>query len=252
MSVFTAERALTLRSPAIPEVGGRPALVPLKLSGFEAINALFEYRLTLQTPDALAALGSAPLGANFVLADMVGRELSCFIELEGHGRFIPGLPGGSGAANQGAGVREICGLITDAVFLGEDNRHALYELTLRPWLHLASLSADCKVFQNQTPVQVASAVLADYPFACEWRLLEDYPVRDYTVQYNETDLQFVTRLLQEWGINFHFEHSGQVHRLVLSDHNGAFNLFPAVEGGESSAKLDWAPLSTDLQESPNG
>jgi hypothetical protein len=30
------------------------------------------------------------------------------------------------------------------------------------------------------------------------------------------------------------------------------NLFPAVEGGESSAKLDWAPLSTDLQESPNG
>jgi RNA-directed DNA polymerase len=30
------------------------------------------------------------------------------------------------------------------------------------------------------------------------------------------------------------------------------NLFPAVEGGESSAKLDWAPRSTDLQESPNG
>jgi hypothetical protein len=29
-------------------------------------------------------------------------------------------------------------------------------------------------------------------------------------------------------------------------------LFPAVEGSESSAKLDWAPLSTDLQESPNG
>jgi len=32
----------------------------------------------------------------------------------------------------------------------------------------------------------------------------------------------------------------------------AMILFPAVEGSESSAKLDWAPLSTDLQEAPNG
>jgi len=31
-----------------------------------------------------------------------------------------------------------------------------------------------------------------------------------------------------------------------------FNLFPAVEGSESLPKLDWAPLSTDMQESPNG
>ncbi len=29
-------------------------------------------------------------------------------------------------------------------------------------------------------------------------------------------------------------------------------LFPAFESGKSSAKLDWAPLSTDLQGSPNG
>ena len=53
-------------------------------------------------------------------------------------------------------------------------------------------------------------------------LLERYPTRDYTVQYNETDLQFITRLLQAWGINHHFEHSQGAHRLILCDHNGAF------------------------------
>ena len=221
--LFSSERALSVKSAAIPHVAGRAALVPVQLSGVEAINGLFEYRLVLQTPDALLALGGALQGANFNLADMVGREITCKIELDGHGHFVAGLPGGSGAANQGAGVREISGLITNARMLGEDSRHALYELTLRPWLHLATLSADCKVFQDQTPVQVMRAVLADYPFASEVRLIEQYPVRDYIVQYNETDYQFVCRLMQEWGINHHFEHSGGVHRLILSDHNGAFS-----------------------------
>ncbi|WP_396435575.1 hypothetical protein, partial [Limnohabitans sp.] len=74
--LFSSERALTLTSPAIPEVGGRPALVPLQLSGHEAINALFEYRLVLQTPDALLPFGSALQGANFKLSDMLGREIT--------------------------------------------------------------------------------------------------------------------------------------------------------------------------------
>ncbi len=221
MSLFNAPRALTVRSPAIPVVAGQAALVPLKLEGTEGINSLFEYRLTLQTPDAYNFKASE--GSNFDLESFVGLELTCFVELEGQGSFAAGLAGG-GAANQGAGVREISGLITSARFIGEDSRHALYELTLRPWLHLATLTTDCKVFQDKTPVEVIEAVLSDYPFASDKRLIETYPKRDYTVQYNETDYEFVTRLMQEWGINFHFEHSGGVHRLIWSDHNGAFQV----------------------------
>ena len=219
--LFHAPRALTVKSPAIPLIAGQPALVPLKLEGAEGINSLFEYRLTLQTPDAL--MFQAVTGANFDLDAIVVLELTCCVELEGHGQFAAGLPGG-GAANLGAGVREISGLITTARLIGEDSRHALYELTLRPWLHLATLTTDCKVFQDKTAVEVIEVVLADYPFAADKRLIEDYPKRDYTVQYNETDFEFVARLMQEWGINFHFEHSGGVHRLIWSDHNGGFQV----------------------------
>ncbi|RYF41320.1 MAG: type VI secretion system tip protein VgrG, partial [Comamonadaceae bacterium] len=162
-------------------------------------------------------------GSNFDLSSFIGLELTCLMELEGHGSFEPGRPGAL-QPNQGAGVREISGLITSARFVGESSRHALYEFTLRPWLHLATLTTDCKVFQDMTPVEVIDAVLADYPFSADKRLIEKYPQRDYTVQYNETDFEFVTRLMQEWGINYHFEHSGGVHRLVLSDHNGAFQV----------------------------
>ncbi len=237
--LFHAPRALTVKSPAIPIVAGLPALVPLKLEGSEGVNALFEYRLTLQTPDALNFMAGA--GSNFDLDAFVGLELTCCIELEGHGLFVPGMPGGA-AANQGAGVREISGLIVEARFIGEDSRHALYELTLRPWLHLATLSTDCKVFQNQTPVEVIEAVLSDYRFAATKRLIESYPKRDYQVQYNETDFEFITRLMQEWGISYYFQHGAGVHRLIWSDHNGAFQVTQEDQGVSAYHQIPFYPL----------
>ncbi|HEV6966263.1 type VI secretion system Vgr family protein [Roseateles sp.] len=237
-SFHAPERALTVLSPAIPHIAGRPALIPLKLTGREAVNELFEYRLLMQTPDALAgALDGA--GADVDLDALVGRELTCSLELEGHGSF----PG-----NVGAGTREISGLITQARMVGEGSRHAQYELTLRPWLHLASLSTDCKVFQDQSVVDVLRAVLADYPFPVQWRLAHDYPVRDYTVQFNETDLQFITRLLQAWGINFHFEHADGAHRLVLSDHIGAFTPLQPDDDASSYRRIAFYPLGYKIDE----
>jgi type VI secretion system secreted protein VgrG len=52
-SLFSSPKVLTITSPAIPQVAGSAALVPLKLSGLEAVNTLFDYRLILQSPDAL-------------------------------------------------------------------------------------------------------------------------------------------------------------------------------------------------------
>ena len=119
---FEADRALAVRGPAIPLIAGAPALVPLKLQGHEGINGLFAYRLILQTPDAYDF--RAGEGSNLDLDAFVGRELTCAIELEGHGSFTPGVPGGLGA-HQGAGERELSGLVTQARFLGESDRHAL-------------------------------------------------------------------------------------------------------------------------------
>lgn len=154
--LFQAPRALTVKSPTISIASSEPALVPLKLEGTEGINRLFENRLTLQTPDALNFMDSS--GANFDLTSFVGLELNCFVELEGKGQFVAGLSGGAGAASQGAGVREISGIITAARHIGEDSRHALHELNQRPWLHLATLATDFKVFQDMTPVEVIEAV----------------------------------------------------------------------------------------------
>ena len=201
-SSSSSSRTLQIRSPAIPVFLGRPALEPVRLSGRECINALFEYELLLKTPDSLN-LGASG-AANFNLDDFIGREIHCLIELD------EGAP------------REINALITEAAFWGEEGRHVQYRLTLRPWLHLATLSVDCRIFQNLSVVQILDALLADYAFPIDKRLMATYPVRDYQTQYNESDFDFFCRLCEEWGISYHFEHAEGKHRLVLCDEMGAY------------------------------
>ena len=71
-------------------------------------------------------------------------------------------------------------------------------------------------------MQVLDELLTDYPFPVDKRLIETYALRDYQVQYNESDHQFFERLCQENGISYFFEHSQGKHRLVLIDNMGAY------------------------------
>jgi type VI secretion system secreted protein VgrG len=210
---------LAIQSAAIPVIAGRPALEPARLSGREGLNSLFEYELLLKTPDALN-LGASG-AADFDLDSFIGREITCNIQLDGAGQFVAGAVGAS-VDRIGAGVRQINALITDAAMWGEEGRHVQYRLTLRPWLHLATLTTDCKIFQNKTVVEVLDELLGGYDFAADKRLIETYPPRDYQAQFNESDFDFFSRLCQEWGISYFFEHSEGMHRLVLIDNMGAY------------------------------
>lgn len=178
---------------------GRPLLEPVRLVGREGVNYLFEYELLVQTPEDFFFDG-----VDLNLDEFNGRELSCLIELEG------------------GGERQINALIAHAAYWGEEGRHRQYKLTLRPWLHLATLSANCRVFQNKTVVQILDDLLSAYLYPVDKRFYERYGVRDYQVQFNETDFECFERLCQEWGINYHFEHDNGAHRLVLSDATAAF------------------------------
>lgn len=224
MTLFTQSRTLSASSLAIPEIMGQAALVPVKLSGTEGLNGLFAYQIDLKTPDGLNLIASQ--AANFKLNEFLGKELSVRIELEGNGTFVSGVAGGS-ALNAGAGTREINGLITDAVLLGESGRFVYYQLTLRPWLHLANLNSDCRIYQDKSVTEIIDALLDKYGFPVDKRFIDSYPRRDYQTQYNESDYHFFCRLCEEWGINWFFEHGEGKHRLVLTDSMGAHRKNPS-------------------------
>ena len=221
----TSSRTLSIHSPAIPQIDDPSALIPVRLSGTEAINHLFEYQLLLKTPDALNPFAGD--AANVALDDLIGQEMTVMVQLDGSGTFVAGAMGQTGAAHVGAGMREITALISHAQFVRQEGRHVLYQLTLRPWLHLATLTTDCKIFQDQTVVELLDTLLADYHFPVKKRLIETYPKRDYQTQYNETDFDFFCRLCQEWGISWFFEHSDGAQRLVLIDNMGSYAAHPS-------------------------
>jgi type VI secretion system secreted protein VgrG len=217
-------RTLSATSPALPNFMGTPVLVPTRLSGEEGLCELFTYQLELKTPEDLVY--SPSLASNIPLAPMAGREIHVAIELVGKGSS----PSGTGV---GADQRQLNALITQARYLRPEGRHHVYGLTLRPWLWLATLNQTCRIFQDQTVVQTLDAVLANYPFPVAKRLsVSDYPVRDYQVQYNESDFAFFVRLCETWGISWWFEHAEGAHRLVLADGMGAYPTNPSAAYSE--------------------
>jgi type VI secretion system secreted protein VgrG len=186
-------RTLEIRSDAIPVILGRAALEPVRLAGFEGINKLFEYQLLVATPDSLNI--DASEAADFDLDSFIGREITCTIQLDGSGTFL------AGADHVAAGTREISALITDAQMWGEEGRHVQYQLTLRPWLHLATLSTDHKIYQDKTAVDILDELLSDYAFPVDKRLIEKYPQRDFQTQFGESDFAFFSRIAQEVAAN---------------------------------------------------
>ncbi len=98
-------------------------------------------------------------------------------------------------------------------------RYEAYSLTMRPWLWFAMRSRNSRVFQNQSVKDIVTAVLADYGGTLKWELQTpaDYKPIEYCIQYDESDFDFVSRLLEDAGIYYFFEHSAVAHTMVLID-----------------------------------
>jgi len=118
----------------------------------------------------------------------------------------------------------------DQVQTGEGAYLTSYTAEVVPWLWFLSLSRDCRIFQKRTVLEIVEEVFRDLgwnDFAI--RCVHDYPKRDFRVQYRETHLNFVSRLLEEEGIFYFFQHTDSSHTLVLADHNGAITACPHKE-----------------------
>ncbi len=91
---------------------------------------------------------------------------------------------------------------------------------LRPKLWSLTRRADCRIFQNLSASEIVKQVLDDDGLASndyKLTLTSTCPTRVYCVQYRETDFNFVSRLMEEEGIYYFFQHSASGHVLVMCD-----------------------------------
>lgn len=105
-----------------------------------------------------------------------------------------------------------------------------YRMTLRPWLWFLTQTADCRTFLNKTVPEIVQEVCKQAGFT-DLRLAVSgsYDPWEYCVQFRETDFNFVSRLLEQEGIFYFFEHSSSKHELVLCDDAAQLSTVPYHE-----------------------
>jgi len=105
------------------------------------------------------------------------------------------------------------GYVTRFVRGGGVGRYFEYTAEVRPWLWLLSRTADCRIFQKLKVDAVLRKVLDGHAFAdFALDLNGSYPEMDYCVQYRETDLDFVNRLCERFGLYYWFDYTSDGHQ----------------------------------------
>jgi type VI secretion system secreted protein VgrG len=105
-----------------------------------------------------------------------------------------------------------------------------YVATIVPQLAFSAFTTDLRIFQEKTaPEIIEQVVKTEGVVELQNRLSETYPTREYCVQYRETNLDFVHRLMEEEGIYYYFKHSDGKHELVLSDSPGSHDAAPSSD-----------------------
>jgi type VI secretion system secreted protein VgrG len=109
------------------------------------------------------------------------------------------------------------GLVDLAIAEDCDGALARYRLVVRPWPWFLCMSLRCQVWQDRSVLEIVDSLLARYAAWARWRWspcalrhvngAHRHGLRPYTVQYRETDLDFMSRLLAEEGIGYRLAHT---------------------------------------------
>lgn len=171
------------------------ALVPERMVMRDSVDAPFE--LTL---DCLST------SVRFELKHLIGEQITVSL-LHADGSYRPWH-----------------GYVVQAGQLGSDGALARYRLEMAPWISLLGLRRDSFVFQDKTAQAIVEDVFKDYPQAnFRFEVGVTLRTRSLCCQFDETDLEFVSRLLAEESLSYRFEHvaedaAGQAEDAVKARH----------------------------------
>jgi len=188
------------RCPSLQDV----ELRVFRFSGREVLSQPFDFSIELVADSANLDI-SAPIGQPASLI-LVGR-------LASGNRY----------------KRHIHGIIEEFVQSEAGIRHSRYSVRLVPTIKPLHFTRNSRIFQRKSAPQVTQSVMEQgrVPSDCINTLLhESYSPRDYCVQYQESDLNFVQRLWEEEGIFYFFEHQTDRDKVTLGDGDHAFETLP--------------------------
>ncbi|HEY8927528.1 MAG TPA: type VI secretion system tip protein TssI/VgrG [Polyangia bacterium] len=186
-----------------------------RLAGRESLGSIFQLDLTLLSRSPTLDMGK-----------IVGDKLTVVLADEDSKRYFNGF-------------------VTRMSRAGTFDRYARYRVTLHPWFHLLGARINSRIFQHKNVVDIAKKIFGEHGFTdITDATTETYPVREYVVQYGESDFNFVSRLFENAGIYYYFKHEAKRHVLVIADSPSAHAEVPGFE------KVPFHPEGATSPDSP--
>jgi type VI secretion system secreted protein VgrG len=205
-----AGRLMTLTTPL-----GADKLLLEKLTGVEAVSELFRFELDVLAPQ------SDPVAFD----QLLGQPATVAIQLpDGSSRYLNGI------VRRLAEGAQLPGPLGEATFLR-------YRLELVPKLWLLTLNSQSRIFQQLSVPDILKQVLNGLDVS--WQIQGSFDARDYCTQYQESDFAFASRLMEEEGIYYYFQHADGSHKMVVANSPQSHAVVPGpgtvsyrpVEGG---------------------
>lgn len=192
-----------LRQASVSTVLGPDVVVLERLSASERLSELFSIVI-----DVVAA------GGDIDFMPLLGTSVSVTMQ-------SADTPGASRSFN---------GRLFEAQFTAATDMGVHYRLTVRPWFALLSGNLGMRIFQNMSVPDILRKLIGEKGFDADYKFdaTESYPQRTYCVQYRESDFNFLSRLMEEEGLYYYFEHLDGQHVMHVCDQTGQHPFAPGL------------------------
>jgi type VI secretion system secreted protein VgrG len=195
----------------------------LQVKGHERLSRLYELDVVVQA----SSMVGAPYPADKVEALLAGhyvvslvQEVSEDADEDHHG------------AVHGAMIHSFYGVIRELEMLSIDRAHGdsgnvavRYRLKLVPRLWFTTQSVRTRLFQGMSVPEVVAYLLDELGMTLDqdyaFRVIGEHMKREYLLQYQESDYDFLCRLCEHEGIFFFFEQTSSLERVIFADNNEA-------------------------------
>lgn len=188
MTIIQENRQLNISTPL-----GENFLLLQKLSAREEISSLFQYELELWHEEAEENGEPTYIDPKKIL----GKPVTILIkQADGTERYFNGV-------------------VNEFAQGGRSKRFSIYQATVVPQIWILTQNFQSRIFQQISVPDILRKIFKG--FEVSYELQGSYEPRNYCVQYQETDFAFASRLMEEEGIYYYFEHTEDNHKLIIAD-----------------------------------
>ncbi len=112
-------------------------------------------------------------------------------------------------------TRDFSGMVNEFAQGMRDIRFTVYHIKIVPHIWMLTQKSQSQIFQQISVPDILRKMFEG--FEVKFELVGTFEPRNYCVQYRETDFDFASRLMEEEGMFYYFEHSGGKDRMVIAN-----------------------------------